>query len=580
MASAAMLLADSARDGSAEVSSTSIVAAGHYLAMEAGREILAGGGNAIDAGVAAGVALAVVQSEQVQFAGVAPILIYHAESQRVVAIAGLGPWPRATDPGVFADRYRGRIPVGVLRTVVPAAPDAWLTALRTFGTMGFAEVAASAIRLAREGFPADPILARSSARYARYYRRFEENARIWLPNGAPIAPGGTFVQADLARTLQYMADEENAARSGGRAAGLEAARAAFYVGDIGRAIVRHIQAEGGWLSATDMAAYRSPIEPAPSVRFRGETVYSGGLWCQGPVLLQMLKLVEHIGLDAAPHNAAVYLHRLVEAIKLAFADRETFYGDPDHVAVPLGRLLADDYAAERLRLFDPERAAPGLPAAGDLPGFGGVPFVKPAAPGTKAVTADTSVCCAIDRAGNMFAATPSDASIDAPAVPGLGLVVSTRGSQGFARADHAASIQPGKRPRMTACPTMIVTPGGRRFAGGGPGGDGQPQAMLQVLLNRLIGGMNLPAAVEAPRAISKSFPTSHEPHLYFPGALALEAPFSDAIRDRLTALGHTILPRANLEAETPAVCAVEMDGDANGMTGAADPRLSAGVGEI
>src|SRR6059058_3167812 len=234
------------------------IAAGHYLAATAGFDILQAGGNAIDAGCAAGIALGVLQSDLVDVAGVAPIMIYLAEKEEVVTIAGLGPWPKALDPEFFQREHGGKIPKGVLRTVVPAAPDAWITALRRYGTMSFGEVAAAAIRLARDGFPMYPLMAASLKRHEADHRAWPSTAEIFLPNGRPPETGEVFRQTDLAASLQYMADEERTAAPRGREAGLEAARDAFYRGDIARKIVAFMKQEGGLLSAEDLADYHSP----------------------------------------------------------------------------------------------------------------------------------------------------------------------------------------------------------------------------------------------------------------------------------------------------------------------------------
>src|SRR5438552_9235970 len=200
------------------------IAAGHYLAATAGFDILQAGGNAIDAGVAAGIALGILQIDLVDFAGVAPIMIYHAEKREVVTIAGLGTWPKALDPELFMREHGGKIPLGVLRTVVPAAPDAWITALRRYGTMSFGEVAAAATRLAREGFPMYPLMAASLKQQAQRHAMWPSSAAVYLPGGKVPQAGDIFRQTELGASLQYMADEEKAAASRGREAGLEAAR--------------------------------------------------------------------------------------------------------------------------------------------------------------------------------------------------------------------------------------------------------------------------------------------------------------------------------------------------------------------
>src|SRR6185312_8351208 len=245
------------------------ISAGHYLAAAAGFSILEAGGNAVDAGCAAGIALAVLQPDLVNVAGVAPILIRLASGE-VESIAGLGTWPHALPADLFMREHAGRIPEGVLRTVVPAAPDAWITALRRHGTMRFADVVASAIRFAAEGFSVYPLLAASITAHADEYRRYPSNTAIFLPNGRPPAAREKFVQADLARTLQYMADQDRAAPD--RIAGLQAAHDAFYRGDIAREMVAFQQREGGYLTMDDLAAYRSPIEPVVRRTWRGHEV--------------------------------------------------------------------------------------------------------------------------------------------------------------------------------------------------------------------------------------------------------------------------------------------------------------------
>src|SRR5215470_1200279 len=342
------------------------IAAGHYLAATAGFDILQAGGNAVDAGCAAGVALGVLQSDLVDVAGVAPIMIYLADREEVVTIAGLGPWPKALDPQFFQREHRGKIPKGVLRTVVPAAPDAWITALRRYGTMSFGDVAAAAIRLARDGFPMYPLMAASLKRHEPDHRAWPSTAAIFLPGGRVPEAGEVFRQTDLGASLQYMADEEHAAASRGREAGLEAARDAFYRGDIARKIVAFMKQEGGLLSAEDLAGYRSPVGPPERRRFGDLEVFTCGAWCQGPVLLQTLALLEGTDLAALGQNSPDYIHHLTEALKLAFADREAYYGDPAVVDVPLATLVSSEYAAERRKLIRPDRAMPEMPPPGDL----------------------------------------------------------------------------------------------------------------------------------------------------------------------------------------------------------------------
>src|SRR5262245_24370444 len=253
-----------------------IISAGHYLAAHAGFQVLEAGGNAIDAGVAAGIALGVLQSDIVNVAGVAPIVLYHAESRKVFTVSGLGTWPGLVTPDYFMRRHGGKIPRGLLRTVVPAAPDAWIQTLQRWGTMSFGEVAAAAVRFAREGFAAHPLLCETITTHRKGYEEWPSNRAIYLPNGRPPKVGEVFVQSDLARSLQYMMDEEKAAAGKGRLAGLEAARSAFYAGDIARAIVAYHEANGGLLRMADLAEFRSGIEPSVAVSFGEFSVHTCG----------------------------------------------------------------------------------------------------------------------------------------------------------------------------------------------------------------------------------------------------------------------------------------------------------------
>ena len=553
--------------------------AGHPCASAIGADVLANGGNAVDAGVAMAIALSVLESIQVQFAGVAAIMIRDGKTGRVVTIAGLGPWPMTTDVSAFRRGRRSYIPAGVRRTVVPAAPDAYVKALELYGTWSFADVVAPAIQLARDGFTAHESLSALSQHYERYLRKHDENAKIWLPDGQPIRKGQHFVQSQLAATLQFLADTDQAARSsGGRRAGLTAVHDAFYVGEIGQAIVRHIQAEGGWLTEQDMAAYQSPLEDAVSCPFRDHTIFSCGPWSQGTVVPMAMNIVQDLELSSVPHNCAEYLHVVTEAIKLAYADREKYLGESAATLPPLEHLLDQAYAKERQDMIDPDCAWPGMPPPGEISGYGGTLSVEPASSaGNPSV--DTSVCCSVDDQGNVFAATPSDMAFTSPAVPGLGFVVSTRGSQSYAQAGHAAAALPGKRPRLTATPTMVLTASGAILAAGGPGADGQPQAMLQVLLNHLAFGLDLQDAVDRPRIQSLSFPSSHEPHSYYPNMLEVEDGIPETVHEELREFGHKLSPVNDDAVEQSAVCALLADPVAGTTLTATDPRFRSGTGK-
>ncbi len=546
------------------------VSAGHYLATMAGFSVLEAGGNAIDAGCAAGMALGVLQPDLVNVAGVAPIVIRMADGT-VETIAGLGHWPRALPPDLFMSRHGGAIPTGVLRTVVPAAPDAWITALQRHGTLPFPDIARHAIRFARDGFAMNPLLAFSIGSKEADYLRWAQNAAIFLPGGAVPKVGDTFKQTDLARTLQYMSDQAEAA--GGREAGLQAAHDAFYRGDIARQIVAHQEQEGGYLSMIDMAGFRSRIEPAVRRHWRGHEVITCGPWCQGPALLQALLLVEQVGIEGLAHNSADYLHVLTECLKLALADREYHFGDPQFVDVPLDHLLSAATIARRAAGFSAGRAHPGMPEA--LDEGGGAPgFVRSAA-AMPQMDADTSYACAVDRWGNAFSATPSDGSSNGPVVPGLGLIPSGRGSQSRPDPSHPSGVYPGKRPRLTPNPAMVVTKAGGVMPFGTPGGDVQIQAMLQVLLNTLHFGMELQEAIEAPRVASYSFPSSFAPFEYFPARLAVESRIPAETRQALAARGHEVKDWPEWTWLAGSVEAIMTDPATGLIAAGADPRRPA-----
>jgi len=550
-----------------------MASAGQYLATEAAHAILRAGGNAIDAGVAGGIALGVVHSDQVQFSGVAPMLIYLADRDETVSIAGLGWWPKALNIEKFIRDHNGTIPMGILRTVVPAAPDAWILALQRYGTMSFGDVAESAIRYARDGFAVHTVMATFLQDKVEDYRRWPQNTAIYHRDGAPLGEGDRLVQADLGRTIQFMVDQEKAAAGRGRDAGLAAARDAFYRGDIAQTITRYHRDNGGLLTEQDLAEYRSEVEKPQHFTFKGTDVLSCGPWCQGPVLLQMLSMLNEVDLKALGHNSKEYIHLLAEVMNLCFADRERYYGDPRFVDVPMETLLSRAYAQERLKTIRSDRAFGEMPppgaVAGHVAGRAGKPSVAVGEPG---LPGDTSYVCVVDSAGNAFSATPSDVSWEGPVIPGLGLCPSSRGSQSWGDPGHASVAAPGKRPRLTPNPSMAMRKGEFLMPFGSPGGDLQPQGMLQALVNHLVFGMDIQQAVEAPRFITRNFPDSFEPHTYYPGRVDLEQGIGRPTGDALGALGHQVNWLPDLSLKTASVCAVSADLKGGRLYGAADPR--------
>jgi gamma-glutamyltranspeptidase / glutathione hydrolase len=550
------------------------VSSGHYLASAAAFTIVENGGNAIDAGCCAGIALGVLHSNEVNFAGVAPIMIRTA-SGRVVTIAGLGHWPQGLPADLFMREHGGTLPPGVLNTVVPAAPDAWITALRDFGTLSFGDVAGEAVRFAREGFSMFEYFAADVAEHRADYGRWASNAKIYLPRGEPPRVGDRFIQTDLAATIQYMVDAEHRAAGKGRAAGLTAARDAFYVGQLAERIVSFQAEQGGYLSREDLATFRSRYEPPVRVRWRDFEVVTCGPWCQGPVLAQSLLMLERAGLDGLAHNSGDYVHLLIEVLKSAFADREFRYGDPAHVDVGLDQLLSESHLDARLSGIDPGRAEPGMP-----PPIGAGPHAlelvpEPTASALSGRAPDTSYVCVVDRWGNAFSATPSDGSYDAPVVPGTGIVPSARGTQSRPDPRHPSGVGPGRRPRLTPNPALAVRDDGSVFVFGCPGGDMQVQAMLQVFLNIFHFGMDVQEAIDAPRVSTWSFPNSFAPFEYIPNRLAYENRLPADVVDSLRRRGHDLEAWPAFTRSSAAVEAILADARTGFLRAGADPRQPA-----
>jgi gamma-glutamyltranspeptidase/glutathione hydrolase len=556
-----------------------MAAAANRLAAQAALHVLEAGGNAVDAGVAGGLTLNVVHCEFTHFAGVAPIMIWLAESGRALTIDGLGGWPAKADPAYFRAHHGGRIPPGIRRSVVPGAPGAWITALERFGTMSFTDVAAPALRFAREGFVVSRLFNHIVSELRAEFARWPANAALFLPGGAPPATGSVFKLPELAATLELLCHaERKAAIGGGRAAGLAAVRDAFYRGDIARAIDDFYRREDGWLSYDDLARHRTIVEPATTARYRTTEILTCGPWCQGPVLGQALAILDHCDLSALAHNSAPYIHVVVETLKLAFADRERWYGDPNFVHVPLAGLLDRDYARERRALIDPGKAIGGMAPAGVPRGAACGDRMTSPDPGARAaVNLDTSFICTADRHGNLFAATPSDGCFGSPMVPGLGLCPSSRGAQSWTDPRHQSVLAPGKRPRLTPSPAIAIRDGRWFMPFGSPGDDLQPQAMLQFLLNQIVFGMDPQAAVEAPRFATLSFPRSFEPHEFIPDRMVAEARIDGDCLQTLRGLGHDPVAWEDWDWRAGCVCAVIRDRETGLLQGAADPRRPAGA---
>ncbi len=553
------------------------VACGHYLASLAAMRVLDAGGNAIDAGVTAAMALAVLQPDIVSFAGVAPTLIYVEKEDRVVSLAGLGYWPAATDVARLIAEGDGKsVPEGLLRTVMPAAPATHIEALRRWGTISFEEAATPAMELARDGFAVYPFLANNLNGAQDQYRRWPSSARIFLPDGRPPRYGELFVQHDLSRSIAGMIDAERHAR-GDRDAKLRAAHDFFYRGPIAEAVADYHAKNGGFVTRDDLAGFDVPVEDSIAVTYRGYEVHSCDVWCQGIVLLESLKILEGIDLGALGHNTPDYVHTLAGALNLSFGDREAYVGDPRFVHVPTAGLLSDAYAARQRTRIDPQRAFGKLPDPG-RPDALVVPMPEQTYNVSRARTGtapDTIYAAVMDKYGNAYSATLSDTTFDAPVIPGIGMVMSTRGQQSRLTPGHPAQVAPGKRPRLTPSPALALRDGKPFMCFGTPGGDVQSQSMLQVFLNVTQFGMQIQQAVEAPRFGSASFPNSFAPHPYYPGRLNIEEDMPNRVIDEMKKRGHDVDVLPRLPAQSGAVCAVMRDPKSGLVHAGADPRREA-----
>lgn len=572
-----------------------MVGSGHPLATEAGLEILRHGGNAFDAGVATTMALNVTRFFSAGMVGVAPTLIYHAGTGEVRSYNGLGTAPAKATPAYFRLQGWPVMPiVGVNAQILPASPDAWIAILEEYGTMSFSEVAAPAVRLADDGFVMNDtvadIMSLPDWELDLYKLVWPYNYSVLYEPFEPAGPqaGDVLVQKDLARAIRVMAaaEQEELARSGDRNKGLEAARAAFYEGEIARAIVASQEANDGMITMADLAGFHGRWEDPVSGSYKGYTIWANRTWCQGPTVPMILQILENIDLKSLGHNSPAYLSAVAQAIELAFADREAYFGDPDFVDVPIKGLLSKEYATERARLIDPGRAFGKMPRPGDPWKYEGRPrpdkvYVPRPIPARYHpfrlidIAADTSYLCVVDREGNAFSLTPSDFPVS-PMVEGYGLLLGIRGTQFRLKSGHPARVAPGKRPRLTPNPSMVTRDGKLFMAFGTPGGDQQPQAMVQVFLNIVEWGMDPQAAINAPRLKSRNFPDSFSPHLYYPGRLMIEQELS-GLEPALTAQGYEVLVVEPPAYNMGAVCAIIRE-PGGGLIGGADPREQALAG--
>jgi gamma-glutamyltranspeptidase/glutathione hydrolase len=528
-----------------------MVGGGTQLTAQTGMRILWHGGNAVDAAVAAAFAAGVLEpTAHYSLGGEVAFLFYDRSSQQVRSVVGQGWAPRAATVEHYLATW-GEIPSGVLSTTVPGVISALLTMLSHYGTMSFSQVVESALGFARDGFPAYQLLHRTIGSPDRLanLQKYPDSARVYLPNGKPPALGSLFTQPDLAHTLTLMVEAEQQALAQGqsREAALQAARDVFYKGDVARRMVRALHDLGGLYAYEDFAEYTSPLEEPITTIYRGHQLFTNRTWTQGITLLQALNILEDYDLAALGHNSPQAIHLQVEALKLAFADREAYVGDPAHVNVPVEGLLSKEYAALRRGLIDLNRAQAVYPP-GDPRKMLAVAQdyrPQPTAPTLEPVAGDadgTTYLATVDTQGNMVSATPSSfAGLAQGMILGdTGILINCRGCYFWLDPDNPNVLAPHKRPRTTPCTFIVLKQGHPCMTLGTPGGDSQPQSCLQVFTNMVDFGLNVQEAVEAPRFCSSSFPQSPWPHRAYANRLQVEARLSQTVIEALSARGHHV----------------------------------------
>jgi gamma-glutamyltranspeptidase/glutathione hydrolase len=548
-----------------------MVASTHWLASAAGMAVLEQGGNAFDAAVAAGLVLQVVEPHLNGPAGEVPVIGFDAAAGEPFVLDGQGPAPAAATLAAFRALGLDLVPgTGLLAACVPAAFGTWMLLLERYGTLPLRAVMEYAIGYAEHGYPMLPTASAAIAAVAGTFRdHWPGSAEIYLAGGVP-APGSRFTNRPLAAVYQrILAEAEHA--GGGRERQVEAARRAFYQGFVGEAIAAYCASaevldvtgrrNRSLLTRDDIAGWRASVEEPVTADFRGFTVCKTGPWGQGPVFLQQLGLLDGLGLDDAEPGSATMIHTVTEAAKLAFADREAWYGDPRQSEVPLDALLSADYAAARRKLVGETASVelrPGAPAglAPRLPDFASAAFdsARPDRAGlgepAAAVSApelgpgDTCHLDVADRYGNLVAATPSGGWLQSsPVIPGLGFCLGTRAQMFTLTPGLASTLAPGRRPRTTLSPGLALRDGEPYLAFGTPGGDQQDQWSLAFFLNHVVYGMNLQEAIDAPEFHTDHFPSSFYPRASLPGSLAIESRAGNEVVAALRVRGHEVSVR-------------------------------------
>jgi len=533
------------------------VAAGSEWATEAGMHTYYRGGNAVDVGVATMFAGSVTELSHYGFGGEASILI-RTKDGKVHSIAGLGTMPKMATAEMFRNRplqpfevterdpggLKGIIPgAGLMPALVPGMVDGALLALREYGSMSFEQVIAPAIDLA-DGFALDDMRAASIAYSQPFFNLWPTSKAHFLPNGRPLRTGEIFRQPDLARTLRGMVEAEKKALAAGatREAAIDKVRDHFYRGEIAHKIDAFSKANGGLLRYEDLAAFKLQVEEPVSTTFKGYRVYKNGFWSQGPAMLEALNILDGYE-DQPAFNSAAYIHRVVEALKLAYADRDTYYGDPKFSHIPADVLLSKEYAAERRKLITDKASQEFLPGA-----IHGKPGHHPSEETRAHVSLDpvlmahdTTCVDAIDKDGMMFSATPSGAWLPSVIAGDTGIPLSVRAQSFVLIPGSPNELGPGKRPRVTLSPTLVTSADGKPVEVlSTPGGDTQEQGLLQVMFNSLIFRMNAENSIEAPRFGTRHLVSSFDNHAWERGDLQLDDRIPPAVAADLAARGHHV----------------------------------------
>jgi gamma-glutamyltranspeptidase/glutathione hydrolase len=569
-----------------------MVAASHWLAAQSGMAVLERGGNAFDAVVAACFVLEVVEPHQNGLGGEAPMIVYSAADDAVHVVDGQGPAPAAAVPERFSERGLDLVPgVGLLAACVPGAFGSLMLVLERFGTMSLREVLDPALGYAEGGWPVLASLETTLAGVgAEMSRAWPTSAEIWLRGGVPRR-GQRLRNPLLAATYRRLIAEGEAVGSG-REAQIEGARRAYYEGFVAEAIESFCAADG-LLSGADLAGWCASLEEPARVGFRDYEVCKTGPWGQGPVFLQQLALLDGFDLEAIGAGTPELVHVVTECCKLAFADREAYYGDPRSVDVPMSALLSAAYADERrtlvgerasttLRPGSPDGRATRLPkrvadaaARQAAPGALGAaaeldPMLGPPPGSAREMRGDTCHLDVTDRFGNLVSATPSGGWLQSsPAVAGLGFCLGTRAQMFWLEPGLPASLAPGKRPRTTLSPGLVLRDGRPYLALGTPGGDQQDQWALLAFLNHSVFGMDLQAAIDAPSWHSNHAPSSFYPREAYPNQLVVESRLGGRAISELRRRGHDVVDAGSWRLGRTTAVARSSDGF---LRAAADPR--------